>query len=263
MAIALGTPLGTSTVITFETYGDYGTTSASNTWYKDHLYNCTTTGSFSAKELAIQMKRIITTKSDDFGWYKYPTTATCNDYYGIKQWFNLENATTSWINYSDVYGSHAQKSPQEQLREIIQNRHAPNICGRKYLKPPQDPKEIRARETLLRVLGEDKFRVFLRNGFVSVRAKSGMVYQIFPDHGITCVYKNGQMMERLCVVLRGGFPPTDSLIMRYLLILNDEQDFRSHAVKHSVIQKDKACVATNQKSLPEIYRELTGKRLVA
>jgi hypothetical protein len=97
-----------------------------------------------------------------------------------------------------------------------------------------DIRETRARETLKRVLGDDKFKRFLKHGFVSVRAKSGLVYQIFPAHGITNVYRDGEHIERLCVVLRGSFPPTDSLIMRYLLILNDERDFRKHAIEHKV-----------------------------
>lgn len=146
--------------------------------------------------------------------------------------------------------------PADRLREIIQARHAPMILtSRKPILTPQDEREIRARETLLRVIGEDKFQKFLKDGFVSVRAKSGLVYQIFPGHGITAVYKDGDQIERLCVVLKGDFPPTDSLIMRYLIILNDEARFRSYAIKHQIITK-KPQIVTDERSLTEIFREL-------
>jgi hypothetical protein len=149
-----------------------------------------------------------------------------------------------------------RKSPEQKLREILQRRQSPLvITSRKSMPEPSDIREIRARETLKRVLGDDKFKSFLKKGFISVRAKSGLVYQIFPAHGITAVYRDGEMTERLCVVLKGDFPPTDSIIMRYLLILNDERDFRKHAIKHQIIQK-KAAPAVDDRSLPEIWKGL-------
>lgn len=149
-----------------------------------------------------------------------------------------------------------RKSPEDKLREILQRRQSPLVITSRNLMPePSDIREIRARETLKRVLGDDKFKSFLKKGFISVRAKSGLVYQIFPAHGITAVYRDGEMTERLCVVLKGNFPPTDSIIMRYLLILNDERDFRKHAIKHQIIQK-KAAPAVDDRSLPEIWKGL-------
>lgn len=166
--------------------------------------------------------------------------------FGIK---SCDWSTSTSTDYSVVYGdwficnrNHQRlQTPSDKLREIIQSRQSPVILGtRSSLKPvdPQiDPREFRARETLLRVLGDDKFKKFLKDGFISVRARSGLVYQIFPGHGITNVYEDGEHVERLCVVLKGNFPPTDSLIMRYLLILNDENDFKKHAIEHTVIKK--------------------------
>jgi hypothetical protein len=87
---------------------------------------------------------------------------------------------------------------------------------------------------LRRIIGEQAFRKFLRDGFITVVPKSGLTYRIYPGHGITEVYDRGVIVERLCVVLRGNFPPTDSLLMRYLLILNDEGEFSQYAVKHRI-----------------------------
>lgn len=118
-------------------------------------------------------------------------------------------------------------SPIDRMREIIRSRKAPAIIVRPGLVAhPVDQREVRARETLRMLIGEDEYRMFLKRGFVSLRAKSGLVYQIFPGDKHTPVWKNGQIVEELCAVLTGGFTPTDSIIMRYLLITNDEADFR-------------------------------------
>lgn len=165
--------------------------------------------------------------------------------------------TTCSIYYGDnSIGYFKPKTAAERLKEILNSRMAPNVLTTcRPLGYTQDIREMRARETLRRVLGEDKFRDFVRRGSVSVRAKSGLVYQIFPGGDITKVYDSGKMIERLCVVLMGGFPPTDSLIMRYLMILNNEQQFRSYAIKHNVYAATLP-MKSDQRTLVEIFKEL-------
>jgi len=149
-----------------------------------------------------------------------------------------------------------QKSAAERLKDILHHRMAPGVLtNRVPLGYASDVREQRARETLRRVLGEDKFKDFVRRGSVSVRAKSGLMYQIFPGSAFTNVYDSGKLTERLCVVLQGGFPPTDSLIMRYLMILNNEQQFRGYAIKHG-IQTPVLAQQPDQRSLTEIFKEL-------
>lgn len=147
-----------------------------------------------------------------------------------------------------------------KLRQIIQSRCAPNFVirdSRKALVLTKDVREQRARETLRRVVGESKFLNYVKNGFISVKAPSGLIYQIFPGHGITSVFDQGKQVERLCVVLNGDFPPTDSLIMRYILILNNEDKFRNLAIKHSISQtKSGVAVQKDHQSLTEIFKEL-------
>ena len=223
--------------------------------------------------------------------YKSGSLASVTNYkfrdYGTESWSNWSNsktdATTSYLEdnckvttskyaynnwkFDDTSGWYyrwecgtphvVSKSPQEKLREILQRRQAPLvIVSRKTMDHTSDFREMRARETLKRVLGDDKFKSFLKRGFISVRAKSGLIYQIFPGYGMTTVYRNGEMIERLCVVLRGNFPDTDSIIMRYLLILNDEKDFRSHAITHTIIQKTATPVVSDHKPLTEIWKGL-------
>jgi hypothetical protein len=233
---------------------DNSSSSTSNIYYDastSSSYSVYTLTTADATTIQDQWIRNIVTdyrkKNSTTGWYigeDYTSTTTNNNYWVDDEW--------------RVYKSQiVQPTPSERLRGIIQSRQAPLIIGtRKPVQLTKDPKEVRARETLLRVLGEDKFRGFLRNGFVSVRGKSGKVYQIFPGHDITKVYQNGQMVERLCVVLSGSFPPTDALIMRFLLILNDEEEFRSYAIKHSVTPRRRNEIVVDMRPLPEIYKSL-------
>lgn len=126
----------------------------------------------------------------------------------------------------------------DRLREILKLRQSPTIISpRKAMKPVSDVREVRARETLRRVLGADLYRGFLKNGFVSVKGKSGRVYQIFPGQDFTRVFENGKALEELCVVLNEQYPPTDSLLMRYVILLNDEDKFRSLANRHRAYER--------------------------
>lgn len=160
---------------------------------------------------------------------------------------------------------HDEKMLKQRFQQIIRKRCAPNIIvknsKRQPLPMPADIREQRARDTLRRVIGDNKFGNFRKHGFISIKARSGLVYQIFPGHGFTNVYNQGQMVECLCVVLRGDFPPTDSLIMRYLLILNNEQQFRSYANKQLVDQSIRSRLhgEVDTKSLTEIFRDLKKK----
>lgn len=154
-----------------------------------------------------------------------------------------------------------QPTPLEQIKSIIKSRMSPAIHRRnKYLTTPQQQNEMRARETLRRVIGEEQFRGFLIKGFISVKGKSGRVYQIFPGHNMTTVYDKGKPIEKLCVVMSGDFPPTDSVIMRYLLILNDEAKFRSlanvSAIPKSLWGDLSFALPTVKKTLPDIMKEL-------
>ena len=153
------------------------------------------------------------------------------------------------------------QSPQQRLQEIIRSRQAPAIRTRNPLGPVDDVRELRARQTLRRVIGEKQYRAYLRFGFVSVRARSGLVYQLPGNNGhIVNVYKDGQHIEKLCVYLQGQFPPTDQIITEYLMVLNNEQEFRSlarisKASKQLYIERPDRI---DTRPLSEIFRELKG-----
>lgn len=142
-------------------------------------------------------------------------------------------------------------APGDRLRQIIQTRMAPVFHrSRTSMSIAMDVREERARQTLRRIIGDQAYRKFMRNGFITVVPKSGLTYRIYPGCGITDVYDRGIMVDRLCVVLEGNFPPTDSLLMRYLLILNDEGEFSKYAIKHRVSQGIKKLVFPDQEVKP-------------
>ena len=124
--------------------------------------------------------------------------------------------------------------PKSKIAEIIKSRIAPQLIIKSHsdiLKPP-DTREKRARDTLRRMIGEKEWRRLCVRGFISVEAQSGRIYCISPGHTLADVWENGKLIDKLCVQLSGGYTPTDSLIMRYLIIRNDEQLFISKAIKH-------------------------------
>lgn len=173
--------------------------------------------------------------------------------------YNLTDASTLSVFYNpfiNAYQAQIHPPVADRIKDVLRMRIGPRIYT--HAKPlgfTKDLREIRARETLHRVLGTDKYKSFLRKGFISVKAKSGLVYQIFPSHDFTKVYNCGVMINRYCVVLKGDFPPTDSLIMRYLLILNNEKMFEDLAVKHGVSHPHAIEMPQDNRSLLEIFKD--------
>lgn len=141
----------------------------------------------------------------------------------------------NWFDGNYVYECKPSKpmSAIERMVAIIKGRVKISITMPSRRRPiglPRTEKERRARETLALVIGDLKYRKYLKTSMVSVQAKSGKVYVICPGHDFTSVFYGGQQVQQLCVVLKGNFPPTDSVIVRYLMILNNEQQFRDLAI---------------------------------
>lgn len=129
------------------------------------------------------------------------------------------------------------------------------------LTPSKDVRELRARETLRLVIGDEKYRNYMKYGFIAVEGKSGLTYQLFPGEGFTRVFNRGIELNQQCVIFRGNFPPTDSLIMRYLMILNNEEEFNRLAIQHSPLKKPKV-ITPDQRQLTEIFREMKNSKVV-
>lgn len=207
-------------------------------------------------------------------------TSTDNDI------FQLQGTFTAPIRYATTYGTantyeyseavdgafldyhnHPErdellKTPEQRLKQIITERMSPAIHTRhKPVQASKDPREVRARETLRMIIGDEKYRQFLKKGYVSAtNRKSGNTYQMYPGHEKTRLIKNGRCVETLCVVLKGQFPPTDSLIVRYLMVLNNEEEFLKLAVKWGVSTKSQQKKAPETRSLPAIFNDLRARK---
>ncbi len=195
-------------------------------------------------------------------WGYYPTTSGPLYQHVNIQCGNGVTVGADWAICSHAWGDCPPPKPlpvSERMRQIIQSRMAPKIIipSRKPVKTEAEEREVRARETLCNILGPDRFQRFLRNGFVSVQAPSGKVYQIYPGHGQTVVYNKGKPIEKMCVVFRGDFCPTDSLITRMLMIMHDEAGFRKKANVSSHYNSEPQRLNTvDARPLSQIIQEL-------
>lgn len=191
---------------------------------------------------------------------------------GWSKCYNDSTAATTmaWIDYEGgTYGTckndwkvikTVERPISERMRDILRLRQSPTIIvPRKFIQPTMDIREMRARETLRTVLGEDRYRSYLRNGFISVRAASGKIYQIHPGHTFTRVFDNGNLVEELCIVLSGDFCPTDSVLMRVMLVQTDEAKFRSIANKFGAHRRQEFGIQpADARTLPQIMASLRG-----
>jgi hypothetical protein len=195
------------------------------------------------------------------GWYINNTISTSTQTVVFK--WHVREMLGDWVANDRQVARVQQPRPQLRLQDILEARRAPQIIiptGRKALAPATQQTEEYARQLLRAIIGEERYFLFLKNGFVSLRGASGKIYQIYPGHGITRVWKDGVQIERLCVVYSAdnagnSLPPTDSLIMRYLQLSNDEDAFRRTAVIHSVAQDRLRVIPVDDRPLSVILQE--------
>jgi len=187
------------------------------------------------------------------------STATSKALYTDNEFYaGTGTAATNYYNVGIDYGSAAStsnaiiieidstgnvnfkptKTERELKRERIRNNLIPQILTKRFGAGRASKKsEARAREALRELIGEVQFKRYLKNGFITVNGDSGRVYQIFPGHGMTKVWHKGTLIEKLCVVYcDSSLPPTDSIIMRMLWILDSEEEFRKQANVFPVYQ---------------------------
>jgi len=94
---------------------------------------------------------------------------------------------------------------------------------------PCSHEESIALEALRETITEDEYRRYLRNGFLSVRGASGLVYQICRStHHMIKVWRGNKMVEEICVSIKNvSVPPTDAVIAFKTIVEADEDDIRN------------------------------------
>lgn len=222
---------------------DYTPTSARNVYVKWSLVKASTTDSYADYDCGTTSAKT---------WYRaYNTTATSAYTWADDGWYDCQSG---WVKSKHLL------TPAERLAEIMRDRQCPGIrTTRKSLAVQAgDDREMRARETLRMILGEERYRRFLVNGFVSAtNPRTGYTYQIFhSSHHLTHVYKDGKMVRRLCIYLAGNFPPTDFVITLYLMALNNDQRIWDIANKQEPVVPQERKLITDMPSLVDIYRKL-------
>jgi len=118
--------------------------------------------------------------------------------------------------------------------EMARRRQAllPSAKATRFGLPKTDNfAELKARQLLKSFIGGERFRRYLKDGFISVTSPvTGLVYQIFPGHQSVVVRDKGKRTASCCIVFRDtSLPPTDWVIMRMSLIMADETTFYEKA----------------------------------
>jgi len=120
---------------------------------------------------------------------------------------------------------------EEKIRQQLRQKLMPQLLFRRFgVGKSSKDSEKKAREALRAIIGDIRFRRYLKHGFITIKGQSGLIYQVFPGTTMTRVWKEGKPLEKLCVVFcDSSVPPTDSVIMRLLMILDSEEEFRKQA----------------------------------
>lgn len=131
-------------------------------------------------------------------------------------------------------------TPEEKLKRKIREQLEPVLSGedgRPFRATDRSAdfsavqqNEIVALHLLRKMLDRDRWRKYLKYGFVDVQGKSGMTYQILRGQAHVRVFKRGVKVCELCVKLRNhAMPPTDEVITRMILAECDEADLWKRA----------------------------------
>jgi hypothetical protein len=128
--------------------------------------------------------------------------------------------TTNLTMDGTVYWGENFPSKRSQLRSnlviVVKSRACP-IQG-------ASPEEQIALETLRELISESDYRKYIKHGFLMVRGSDGDMYQVYRERSHTKVWRDGKVIEEICVRIKdGNVPPTDNVIaFRTLIQINAE-----------------------------------------
>lgn len=143
------------------------------------------------------------------------------------------NVQNNWVN---AYYNPANFISKESLfREKMKTNLLPVMKHREIWGAKLTVEEYRARTLLHDLVGDQEFKRFLKRGFIMVKGRSGTLYKITGGYSMVVSYiKNDKgkyvPYERFCVQFKCyDLPFTDGVIMRKLLVENDEFALRKAA----------------------------------
>jgi hypothetical protein len=133
---------------------------------------------------------------------------------------NDVNYTANLTMGGTVYWGENFPSKRSQLRSnlviVVKSRACP-IQG-------ASPEEQTALETLREIISESDYRKYVKHGFLMVQGSDGDMYQVFRTRSHTKVWRDGKVIEEVCVRIKdAAVPPTDNVIaFRTLIQINAE-----------------------------------------
>jgi len=143
-------------------------------------------------------------------------------------WYTEAEGPTPVLGYHWVIHHNGQPSKADRFRARLRSQMEPDRRSR------SDPNqfgnvaqnEIVALQLLKSMVSADRWRKYLKCGFVDVVGRSGLVYQITRGKSHVRVFRRGERLAELCVVLKNRhvMPPTDEVITRMLIAEGDESD---------------------------------------
>lgn len=130
-------------------------------------------------------------------------------------------------------------NPVNILRARISKQLAPPDVivfsrNREMLERVKNPAERRALNLLRDIVGEDVFRRFLSSGTITVVGQSGTTYVVRTGRNRHIEVRDpadrNKTTQELCVVFKNpGLPVIDEVIMKILMLKNDEKGLREVA----------------------------------
>lgn len=140
-------------------------------------------------------------------------------------WYPLYGCGTGGNIYEEYVRLNSEIDPVAQKRCEIKSQLTIIVKSRAQSLTSIPDNEWVAMQTLREMITEAEYRKYVKDGFITVRGQSGKVYQVFRNRSHTKVYYQGELVEEICVRLRGGTPPTDNVIAFKTMIEVDEESF--------------------------------------
>jgi hypothetical protein len=137
-----------------------------------------------------------------------------------------------WFDICDSDGRRSARNAKDIVRDTVK-ANLTILMGSRFrvdegFKKITETEQV-ALDTLREMINEEEYRRYLRYGFVTIRGGSGDLYQVFRNRAHTVVWRNGEIIEEVCVRINHmvAVPPTDNVIAFLTMISADEEEFKN------------------------------------
>lgn len=143
------------------------------------------------------------------------------EYYDTPPWVSAAGGPVRWTEAQKREWLKAHPQPQKNHRgEHIRSYNNGDLFN------SVSREEIAALQLLRQMVPHEQFKHYLKHGFVNVRGKSGLDYQVRRENTIV-VRERGEILATLCLYLKlegRPAPPSDHVVGKILIIEHDEHE---------------------------------------